>query len=117
MASAQCAVIKGDSPIEISFMFRNEPIDAVRMSAVITDSGKRAKTLTIDNVDARHVGEYTCVASNLAGSTTRTAVLSVNGIRKFLSLTVTRVTVSNMKIPTEILNKFIFPLIGDVFFF
>lgn len=95
MASATCAVIKGDSPIEIIFMFGNEPIDSDEMNAVITDSGKRAKTLTVDNVNARHVGEYTCVASNLAGSSSRTAVLSVNGIKKILCSTVTRVTIQH----------------------
>ena len=79
MASATCAVIKGDSPIEVEFMFQNNPIDTKNKGIVISDSGRRAKTLTIENVDARHVGEYTCVTSNLAGSISRSALLSVNG--------------------------------------
>lgn len=47
---------------------------------VISSSSKRLKQLTIETVAAKHAGEYTCVASNIAGSVTQTAVLEVNGI-------------------------------------
>lgn len=80
MASAICAVNKGDLPLEIVWMFNQQPIDVKqRTDIVISESSKRTKQLTIDSVGAQHVGEYTCVASNIAGSTSRSAELSVNG--------------------------------------
>ncbi|XP_023314212.1 hemicentin-2-like [Trichogramma pretiosum] len=77
MASVQCAVMKGDFPLDISFMFKNEPIVSSD-EVVISENGKRIKQLMIDSVNARHAGEYTCIASNVAGSTSRTAMLAVN---------------------------------------
>lgn len=83
IASVTCAVTKGDLPMEIEWMFRNEPIDEKREDIIISNLGKRGKQLSIEAVGARHVGEYTCVASNLAGSTSRSAILAVNGIRVY----------------------------------
>ena len=79
MGTIQCAVIKGDSPMDIDFIFDNKPIISGEQDVVISKSGKRAKQLTIESVGANHAGEYTCVASNAAGSTSRSAVLAVNG--------------------------------------
>lgn len=79
MASVQCAVTKGDSPLEIKWLFQNEPVEASRPDIVVSESGKRAKQLTIESVGAKHAGEYTCIAENNAGSRLRSAVLSVNG--------------------------------------
>lgn len=80
MASVQCAVIKGDLPLEIIWMFRDHEIGVDQQDMIISGSGKRIKQLTIEAVAARHAGEYTCVASNAAGSVSQTAVLEVNGI-------------------------------------
>lgn len=79
-ASLSCIVMKGDSPLEIEWMFNNEPINTDEHEIVVSENGKRTKQLTIDFVSARHAGEYTCVASNIAGSTSRSARLVVNGI-------------------------------------
>jgi hypothetical protein len=81
-ASLTCIVAKGDFPLEIIWMFKNEPLVSIDYEITVSETGKRTKQLTIDSVDARHVGEYTCVASNIAGSTTRSAILAVNGIHK-----------------------------------
>ena len=78
-ASVQCVITKGDLPLEITFMFQATAI-VPSQDIVISETGKRAKQLTIDYVGARHAGEYTCVASNIAGSTSRSAILEVNGI-------------------------------------
>lgn len=80
MASVQCAVTKGDHPMDITWFFQNKPIDLESNDYTISKSGKRAVTLTIESVTAKHVGEYTCVAENRAGSRTRSAILEVNGI-------------------------------------
>ena len=75
----QCAVMKGDIPLQIEWMFEGRPIDSSQTDVIVSDYGKRAKQLSIEAVAARHAGEYTCVASNNAGSTSRSAILAVNG--------------------------------------
>lgn len=79
MASVQCAVTKGDFPLEITWRFEGRPIGPERLDMIVSDSGKRVKQLTIEAVAARHAGEYTCIASNEAGSTSHSAILDVNG--------------------------------------
>ena len=79
--SATCSVLKGDNPIKIRWMLNNQTIDSKsHPNIIITKSGKKISLLVIDSVTASHAGEYTCVASNLAGISTHSAVLSVNGI-------------------------------------
>nr|XP_034174433.1 Down syndrome cell adhesion molecule-like protein Dscam2 isoform X50 [Osmia lignaria] len=77
--SAICSVLKGDSPIEIQWSLNGEAITrATHPDISVTKTGKKTSVLTIDSVTARHAGEYTCVASNLVGSVSRSAVLAVN---------------------------------------
>ncbi|XP_078037879.1 Down syndrome cell adhesion molecule 1 isoform X5 [Augochlora pura] len=78
LVSVQCVVTKGDSPLEITWTFDSQPIRPDRMDVFVSNSGKRVKQLTIESVAARHAGEYTCVASNAAGSTSHSAKLDVN---------------------------------------
>lgn len=77
--SVQCVVSKGDLPLEIEWMFNGRPVLQDQKDLIVSNSGKRLKMLTIESVVARHAGEYTCVASNEAGSSSRSAVLDVNG--------------------------------------
>nr|XP_050869862.1 cell adhesion molecule Dscam2-like isoform X11 [Vespula vulgaris] len=77
--SAICSIVKGDSPIDIQWSLNGEPITArTHPDITIQKTGKKTSLLTIDSVTAHHAGEYSCVASNLVGSVTRSAVLSVN---------------------------------------
>ncbi|XP_043494060.1 Down syndrome cell adhesion molecule-like protein Dscam2 isoform X4 [Polistes fuscatus] len=87
MATVQCAVIKGDLPVDIVWSLNGQPIDVSgaptnqnydRQDIIVNRSNKRASTLTIDSVAARHAGEYSCTASNAAGSATHSSVLTVN---------------------------------------
>ncbi|XP_076297123.1 Down syndrome cell adhesion molecule 1 isoform X40 [Lasioglossum baleicum] len=87
MATVQCAVIKGDLPLKIIWSLNGRPIEAGRVSGdhgynnpdiIVSRGSKRISTLTIDSVAARHAGEYKCTATNAAGSTSHTSVLSVN---------------------------------------
>ncbi|XP_043478450.1 Down syndrome cell adhesion molecule-like protein Dscam2 isoform X41 [Leptopilina heterotoma] len=78
MASVTCAVVKGDLPLEVSWMFDAHPIESEHSDIIIFNNGNRQKQLTIEAVSARHAGEYTCVASNLAGSVSLTATLDIN---------------------------------------
>ena len=43
--------------------------------------GQRVSMLVIASVDYTHIGEYTCRATNGAGSVTHSAALNVNGNR------------------------------------
>ncbi|KAI4460603.1 basigin related [Holotrichia oblita] len=76
-ASLMCNVIKGDNPVQIRWFFKQEPIKA-KQGVTIGRMGSRASSLTIDSVLAEHSGEYTCMASNLAGSANFSAQLAVN---------------------------------------
>ncbi|XP_036142511.1 Down syndrome cell adhesion molecule-like protein Dscam2 isoform X18 [Monomorium pharaonis] len=88
MATVQCAVIKGDLPIDIMWSFNGRVIDIANGAfgehnydnpdIVISRSSKRASQLTIESVAARHAGEYSCTASNTAGTATHSSILSVN---------------------------------------
>lgn len=81
--SAQCTVTKGDLPIKIIWYLNGKLVD--KNSGIFTSNvGKKISTLAIDSVQADHIGEYTCSASNSAGSTNFTTYLKVNGILIFL---------------------------------
>lgn len=75
--SVQCNVPSGDLPIGIRWYFNGAVIED--LATTITNIGKRAKVLTIDSVAARHAGNYTCEASNLADVVHYSASLVVNG--------------------------------------
>ncbi|EFN60720.1 Down syndrome cell adhesion molecule-like protein 1 [Camponotus floridanus] len=78
LVSVQCVVTKGDSPLEITWTFDGHPIQSYHSDVIVSDTGKRVKQLTIESVAARHAGEYTCVASNAAGSISHSVTLDVN---------------------------------------
>ncbi|XP_071627837.1 Down syndrome cell adhesion molecule 1 isoform X8 [Temnothorax longispinosus] len=73
-----CTVLKGDHPIQIEWALNGEPISRDHPDISIVSTSKRVSLLTIDAVTARHVGEYTCTASNVAGGTSYSASLAVN---------------------------------------
>lgn len=79
MVSASCTVNKGDFPIKISWLRNDQPIytdDGVSISR----TNQRISILSIESVQHRHIGNYSCVAENLAGSVNLTTSLWVNGI-------------------------------------
>lgn len=79
MTVVQCAIIKGDSPISISWFFNGVEITPGYQDMLIGKMSQRISTLSIEAVRARHSGDYTCRASNAAGKTDHTAHLHVNG--------------------------------------
>lgn len=79
MIAIQCSVIKGDSPIVISWLFNSteiNPSDGI----LVGKMGSRISSLSIEAVRAEHSGVYTCVARNAAGQANHTSLLQVNGI-------------------------------------
>jgi hypothetical protein len=79
MTVVQCAIIKGDSPITISWFFNGVEITPGYQDILIGKISQRISTLSIEAVKARHSGDYTCRASNAAGKIDHTAHLRVNG--------------------------------------
>lgn len=81
-ASVSCIVTKGDTPIDISWMFNGRRL-SVDDGVTITKSGGKISLLSIESVLSRHAGNYTCSARNTAGSGQHTAELQVMGKRWF----------------------------------
>lgn len=78
VTSLTCTVSKGDLPVTISWMLNNRSIsdgDGISMTQV----NKKISMLSIDSVQAYNIGEYTCVATNIAGTSSYSTYLHVNG--------------------------------------
>ena len=77
-AAVQCSVPKGDLPMEIRWSKDGVELksgDGVQVNKL----SSRLSTLSIEPVSERHSGQYTCTASNKAGSEKLTAQLDVLG--------------------------------------
>ena len=70
----------GDLPIHITWSLKGKEVNSGD-SITTTMLGQRVSMLVISSVDYSHVGEYTCRASNQAGSVTHSTELTVNGNR------------------------------------
>lgn len=76
--SLQCTITKGDIPVDINWFLNGKSIEN-RNEIFVTKLGKRVSSLRIDAISAEHSGEYTCRATNMAGSVNYTTNLAVNG--------------------------------------
>lgn len=82
-AQLTCHVSKGDRPLSIEWAVHGQPVrpgSGVEVLAV----NEKTSILTITSASAEHSGDYTCRASNRAGSATHTAPVHVNGTNPFL---------------------------------
>ena len=77
-AQLTCAVSRGDLPITITWSLKGQELNS-GPSVTTTMIGTRTSMLIISDVDYTHIGEYTCRATNPAGSVTHAAELNVNG--------------------------------------
>lgn len=82
--SATCTITKGDTPIDIGWSFMEHSSKFSKKlftndGVVITRAGNKVSILTIESVNARHRGSYTCTAKNLGGVSNFTTTLTVNG--------------------------------------
>ena len=73
-----CSVVTGDEPLTISWSLHGDAISS-DPDIITTALGTRSSILTISKVGYRHSGDYTCRATNRAGSYSHTATLRVNG--------------------------------------
>lgn len=79
--SVQCLISSGDLPLNISWLLNNASISATNGIDGITEarSSARIAALTIESVSHNHVGRYSCIATNAAGSASYESALLVNG--------------------------------------
>lgn len=79
MVAVQCAVLKGDQPLEITWRHNNISISTTA-DIIIGQSSSRISSLNIESVQAKHRGTFQCIAMNLAGRSQVSDELMVNGI-------------------------------------
>lgn len=77
--SVTCTVSGGDLPISFEWTLNGEPIDSY-FEISIEKRGKRISSLMIESLKAKHAGNYTCRAKNIAGVVEYTSRLVVNGL-------------------------------------
>ena len=77
-AQLTCVVTRGDKPLTITWSLKG---DIVSSDPTLTTTmlGTQASMLVISSVDYHHSGVYTCRAENIAGISTYSAELNVNG--------------------------------------
>ncbi|XP_017790457.1 PREDICTED: Down syndrome cell adhesion molecule-like protein Dscam2 [Habropoda laboriosa] len=80
--SVQCVVVTGDLPLTFTWLKDNVPIETYRTlptgnNIQISDYPPFSSILTINNVSAKHSGNYTCQISNVAGLAEYSTGLSV----------------------------------------
>ena len=73
-----CVVSSGDMPISITWSLKGQELNS-GPDITTTMLGQRTSMLTIASVSYLHIGQYTCRATNPAGSVTHSTMLSVNG--------------------------------------
>ncbi|CAB3223434.1 unnamed protein product [Arctia plantaginis] len=71
-----CHVSKGDTPVNISWSFQGQPITR-KLGVKTTTLSERVSVLDIPNALGLNSGNYTCTATNKAGTATHTALLNV----------------------------------------
>lgn len=76
--SLSCVVSDGDLPLHIYWTFNKQQI-TLSHDVSIAKLGKRNSVLTIESINARHAGNYTCHAENSAGRTSFSTELKVIG--------------------------------------
>nr|NP_001036516.1 down syndrome cell adhesion molecule 1, isoform AP [Drosophila melanogaster]ABI31067.1 down syndrome cell adhesion molecule 1, isoform AP [Drosophila melanogaster] len=75
--SVTCLISSGDLPIDIEWFFNDYGISSYSGINVVK-GGKRNSMLSIDNVQARHAGKYSCRAKNYAAAVNYSTELIVN---------------------------------------
>ena len=77
-AQLTCVISSGDMPISITWSLKGELVSS-GPTLTTTMLGTQASMLVISSVDYQHSGIYTCRAENIAGVSSYSAELRVNG--------------------------------------
>ena len=79
MVSIQCVLGEGELPVKINWLFNEMRIEPHENGVIINSLGSRISNLMIESVNERHIGNYTCLVQNRAGSDKFSAYLEVIG--------------------------------------
>lgn len=77
--SITCVVLKGDLPLHIHWTLNGESVETGADGFTVMQLNTRTSYLSVDALEARHRGSYSCVAQNTAGRAIYSAELQVNG--------------------------------------
>jgi len=72
-----CTMAKGDTPLNIVWLKDGGVVVGDDVKVLTFDHFN--SMLTIESLDLKHVGNYTCQASNLAGTASHSQAVLVNG--------------------------------------
>ena len=84
-SAVSCQILEGSLPITFRWDKDGHPLGTkglfgtVVEGVVVRSNDEYSSTLIIDHLKFHHRGNYTCQATNAAGSATHTAELTVNG--------------------------------------
>lgn len=76
--TVQCSISLGDLPVQFFWRLNNETAEDIQ-GVNVAKFGKKTSVLSIDSLAEKHAGNYTCLATNKAGTTSHHAELVVNG--------------------------------------
>ncbi|GAB6032243.1 Down syndrome cell adhesion molecule-like protein 1 [Chamberlinius hualienensis] len=76
-AHVTCAISQGDLPVTFEWFKNGEAISSSDLGIITRKYDDNTDSLSIENVESRHSGNYTCVARNVAGEAKHTALLMV----------------------------------------
>lgn len=79
-SAVNCLILSGDQPMNITWLFNGAPISSDMRDISVSQSNKKLSMLSILAVTHEHVGNYSCVAANTAGTSVVSSVLLVNGL-------------------------------------
>lgn len=79
-AAISCQILEGDIPITFKWLRNQKPLP-IGGGAQTRRIDEFSASLVIEKVSSKHSGNYTCVASNVAGEESFTVPLTVNGNR------------------------------------
>lgn len=85
-AAIACQILEGDLPVTFRWERNGQPVVQAAYGgsvpsggATVTRLDEFSTRLVIDHIASTHSGNYTCVASNVAGTERFTVPLTVNG--------------------------------------
>lgn len=81
-AAISCQILEGDLPIAFRWEKNGQPVTSspYAPNGIITRRmDEYSASLVIEHITSLHSGNYTCIASNVAGSERFTVPLTVNG--------------------------------------
>ncbi|KAK7068699.1 hypothetical protein SK128_024055 [Halocaridina rubra] len=109
-AQANCVLRKGDLPVMFQWTF-NEMSLLASDSVEILNVGGRTSLLTINPVRGHHQGNFSCIATNAAGSTRMGASIIVNGICCIGSIWIINTISKSWSSPVDFLKDYYFFLV------